>query len=156
MKYYFSIKHFLQTHDHWLHLKLDRTLTDWLTDSASIYERYSFSNACIFHNSVVWRVILLCDLYFQKLWLSLSYAIHTRNSYDFVFISRIFNSHRLIRCSPFWFINPLAYLLVQFYFCLMLSLETHLHSRFLLAIYLLIFKPSVLVFVGIMYLYFFF
>ena len=54
---------FLQTHHHCLHLNLHRTLTDWLTDSASIHEWYSFPNACIFHNSMVWWVMLLCDLY---------------------------------------------------------------------------------------------
>ena len=143
MKYYFSIKHFLQIHHHWLHLKLDRTLTDWLTQQAFMSDIPSLMHASSI--TVVWRVILLFMWFVLSKVLAFTTICNTHKEQDFVFISRIFNSHRFIRCFPFWFINPREYLPVQFSFRLMLSLATHLHSRFLLAIYLLIFKPSVLV-----------
>ena len=103
--------------EHWL--------ADWLTDWLSkhwlhIYAWYSFPNACIFHNPVVWRVISLFMWFVLSKVLAFtiicnSSAIHIVKEYDFVFISRMFNSHRFIRCSPFWFINPLEFLPVQFF-----------------------------------------
>ena len=66
-----------------------------LTDSASIYD----PNASIFHNSVA--------SYFNF------YVIFTFKSSG-TCVSRMLDSHGFIRCSPFWFLNPLEYLHKQF------------------------------------------
>ena len=63
---------------------------------------------------------------------------YIHKEYAFGFISRMFNSRRFIRYSPFWFINPLQYLPVQFSFRLLLWLATlTFTSHFLLVIYLI-------------------
>ena len=121
-----------------MYLKFDRTLTDWLTQ-----QTFMSDISTLIHPSsiILWCGELFCTFKSSGFHYHMQQC-NTHKEYDFVFISRMFNSHRFIRCSLFWFINPLKYLPVQFSFCLMLSLATHLHSRFLLAIYSLIFKPS--------------
>ena len=117
----------------------------WLTDSASIHLWYCFPKQMHASSVTLWQVVLIF-MWFVLSSSSFHYHMpYIHKEYDFVFISRMFNSHRFIRCAPFWFINPLEYLPVQFSFRLLLWLATlTFTSRFLLAIYLLIFKPSVL------------
>ena len=106
-------------------------MTDWLSKHSWVI-LLPKANACIFHNSVMASYFNFYVIYTFK---SSGFNYHMQyihKEYDFVFIWRMFDSHRFIRFSPFWFINPLEYLPVQVSFRLLLwAGNTYIHIMFL-------------------------
>ena len=119
----------------------------WLTDSASINEWYCFPKQMHASFITLWQAIVSTFMW-SALLKALAFSIicntYIRNMTLCLFQECLI--HVDYKMFPFWFINPLEYLLFNFLFVFCFDwLHIHSHpSRFLLAIYLLIFKASVL------------
>ena len=92
---------FFQTHHHWLHLKLDGTLTE----SASIH-KWMHSSSII---TLWWDIFIFVICAFNSTGNKV-----LANSLGMAYLSRMFDSHIFTRCSPFLFFIPVKYLSVKF------------------------------------------